>query len=60
VSAARRVLILKVGNDATGELSALVASLAAQGASVVVRQCEGDYDPLLDDIVAAETVVFWK
>ena len=56
----RRILILSTGTETPGDLSAMVESLAAQDAAVVVRRCEDDYDALLDDIAQADTVVCWK
>lgn len=56
----RRILILSSGNEAPGEVNALVESLAAQGAVVAVRRCEDDYDPLLDAIAEADAVLCWR
>jgi sialic acid synthase SpsE len=58
--AARRILILSTGIENTGEVNALAGSLAAQGASVLMRRCGDDYDAVLDDIAQADTVVFWR
>jgi len=60
VKAARRILLLDAGGAAATDLRTLAESLAAQGATVVVRGWEHGYDALLDDIAAAETVVCWS
>lgn len=60
MSTARRVLILRTGPESSDGISAVVESLAGQGASVVVRRCEGDYEALLDEIAQADTVLCWE
>ncbi len=57
---ARRVLILWTGAGAPDRLDAIVESLHAEGARVVVRRCEGDYDALLDEVAEADCVMGWK
>lgn len=53
----RRILVLCTGTGAVGDSKAVAESLAAQGATVLVRECDGRYDALLDDIAAADSVV---
>jgi hypothetical protein len=60
VNSVRRILILVTGGEAPEGSSAISETLVAQGAAVVVRRCEGDYDALLDDIAAADVVLCWR
>lgn len=60
MKAVRRILILSTAIETPGDLRALVDSLTAQHAAVVVRRCGGDYDALLDDIAAVDSVICWR
>jgi hypothetical protein len=37
----------------------MAGAMRAEGADVVVREIAGDYDAVLDEIAAADTVVCW-
>lgn len=60
MSDARRILVLRAATASPEDIAVIVASLSAQGAAVLVRDAGGDYDALLDDIAAADTVISWR
>jgi hypothetical protein len=60
LSAARRVLLLRAATASAEEIDVIVQSLSAQGAAVVVRDAQGDYEAILDEIAAADTILSWR
>lgn len=60
MSARKTILVLHDPGDTPPDLQALVDALERQGARVVVRRCAEPYGDVLDDMVAADTVLFWR
>ena len=55
----RRLLVLRAAGAPAQEPEAIAGAVRAEGVEVVVRDLAGDYEALLDEIAAADTIVCW-
>ncbi len=57
----KRIFILHKGNGSPlPSLDELISALRALGAEVNVRQSNGHFDEILDDIEQADSLLFWN
>ncbi len=55
-----RILLLHDAPAPTPEAGAIAAALRAQGAQVVALACAEPYDAVLDALLEADSVLYWR